>query len=279
MTENSTQEIERKYLVLDNSWKKDISESFNIKQVYVSKQSDGWLTRLRIIDDNKAEITIKGPKEGISGSEYNLPMDIDSARDLWSKSNGERIEKTRSIINNSDGTKWEIDEFIGEQIDQVVLAEIELSSEEQAISLPAWVGLEVSGLRLYSNDYLAQTTRKTEDGMLPIPLSQNMKGILKVLGVDDAHPQTVDAAMFNNIMAREQTFGSNFTKEQILPDEQFLNILKISNLKGTFTLRKLRIIEELMDDSSFPNDYHRIFDDYSRSTSSVNNKLSRKIKP
>jgi len=264
MTANSTQEIERKFLLLNDSWKDEVDERIHIKQVYVTKQKDGWLTRLRIVDDKSAEITIKGPKDGISGAEYNLPMDIESAKDLWSKSSGERIEKYRNIIHNADGTKWEIDEFVGKGLDKIVLAEIELNSKDQEVDFPSWVGLEVSGTRLYSNDYLAQTTFETEDGVLYIPLSQNLDSILKVLDINDADSKTVDRAFFKNTLRREECFGSTFTETQTLPDKEFLELLKENDLKGTFSLRKLRMLERLLTDGGEPNHYHSVFDEYSK---------------
>lgn len=280
MTENSTQEIERKFLLLDDSWKEEVSERVHIKQVYVSKQKDGWLTRLRIVDDKSAEITIKGPKEGISGAEYNVPMDIESAKDLWSKSNGQRIEKYRNIIHNNDGTKWEIDEFVGKGLDKLVLAEIELKDKEQTFIMPSWLGVEVSGTRLYSNDYLAQTTHETEDGVIYIPLNQNMADILKILNVNDADPKVVDKALFKNTLKREERFGPSFKEDQILSDKEFLNLLKETGLKGTFSLRKLRILEKLISDGGEPNHYHSIFDEYSKNKLSLeqDNKPRNKIK-
>lgn len=280
MIENSTQEIERKFLLLDDSWKEEVSERVHIKQVYVSKQKDGWLTRLRIVDDKSAEITIKGPKEGISGAEYNVPMDIESAKDLWSKSNGQRIEKYRNIIHNNDGTKWEIDEFVGKGLDKIVLAEIELKDKEQTFIMPSWLGIEVSGTRLYSNDYLAQTTHETEDGIMYIPLNQNMADILKILNVNDADPKAVDKALFKNTLKREELFGSSFKENQILSDKEFLELLKETGLKGTFSLRKLRILEKLISDGGEPNHYHAIFDDYSKNKLSLeqDSKPRNKIK-
>lgn len=266
MSGNETQEIERKFLVLDDSWKKDVNHTESLKQVYVSRQNDGWLTRLRIIDDERAEITIKGPKSGISGAEYNVPMDIESARDLWEKSNGVRIEKDRHIILNQDGTKWEIDEFKGVGLDGIVLAEIELKSESQNVDFPDWVGLEVSGTRLYSNDYLAVATHETEDGMCtPNMHNENtFKDVLTILDIQDANPKAFEHAFYKNMMRREREFGFDFGKAQILPDEEFIELLKDSGMKGTgITLRKLRLIEEVLEDG-MPNEYHKIFDDYSK---------------
>lgn len=280
MTENSTQEIERKFLLLNDSWKENVDERVHIKQVYVTKQKDGWLTRLRITDDTSAEITIKGPKVGIEGAEYNLPMDIESAKDLWSKSDGQRIEKYRNIIHNEDGTKWEIDEFVGKGLDKLVLAEIELKDKDQEVVMPSWVGLEVSGTRLYSNDYLAQTTHETEDGVMYIPLSQNLESILKLLDIHDADPKAVDRALFKNILKREEIFGSSFTEDQVLPDKDFLELLKENDLKGTFSLRKLRMLEKLISDGGEPNHYHAILDEYSKSKAGVeeDHKLKTKRK-
>lgn len=280
MSDNETQEIERKFLVLNDGWKQDVDYTESLKQVYVSRQRDGWLTRLRIINDERAEITIKGPKEGISGAEYNIPMDMESAKDLWEKSNGVRIEKDRNIILNKDGTKWEIDEFKGSGLDGIVLAEIELKSESQDVVFPDWVGLEVSGTRLYSNDYLAAATHETEDGVCTPNMhnESTFKDVLVMLDIQGANPKAFEHAFYKNMMKRESEFGSDFTKSQILQDDMFIELLKESGLKGTgISFRKLRLIEEVLDDG-MPNEYHKIFEAYSKAQAGLETKNRTRYK-
>lgn len=273
-------EAERKFLLLNDDWRKEVTHKENIAQVYVSRQSDGWLTRLRIIDNERAEITIKGPKNGIEGPEHNIDMNIDGARVLWQQSNGVRLEKTRNYIYNPDGTKWEIDEFKGAGLDGIIMAEIELNYPGQEIVVPSWTGLEVSGTRLYSNDYLAVATHETEDGICTPNMhnESTFKDILVMLDIQDANPKAFEHAFYKNMMKRESEFGPDFTKNQIFSDDVFIDLLKESGMKGTgITLRKLRLIEEVLEDG-IPNEYHKIFDEYSKAQAGFETKNRTRYK-
>lgn len=265
--ENSTQEIERKFLVLNDSWRSSVSESSNLKQVYVCQQNDGWLTRLRIVDGKDAEITIKGPKEGISGAEYNLPMNIDAANDLWEKSKGTRLEKTRHIVKNKDGTKWEIDEFQGEGLKGLVFAEIELPNSDFIIEQPLWLGLEVSETRLYSNDFLASAYSNIEDYVPNLSNPTYLKDLLKILKVSGVDEVKMDNAFYQNSHNKEMTFGSSFGEtKKVFGNNEFLDIFKNSGIdfSGTgMSLRKLRLIEDILDHGNgLPGDYSSRLTDY-----------------
>ncbi|MNR92593.1 CYTH domain protein [compost metagenome] len=140
-------EIERKFLVVGEDWKK-LGQAVAIRQGYLSSQRDR-VVRVRI-EDQSATLTIKGRMVGITRGEWEYPIPLEDADELL---NGlcERplIEKTRTRILY-EGNVWEVDEFFGEN-QGLVVAEIELQSETQAYAKPAWIGVEVTDDARYFN--------------------------------------------------------------------------------------------------------------------------------
>ena len=139
-------EIERKFLVTDESWRTATGKKY--RQGYISR-SEQRSVRVRTTPD-KAFITIKGMKTQLTRLEfeYEIPMH-EAAELLDSICLKPIIEKTRHIVEY-DGMTWEIDEFHGENTGLVV-AEIELESEDQEFSKPDWVGEEVTSDSRYLN--------------------------------------------------------------------------------------------------------------------------------
>jgi CYTH domain-containing protein len=133
-------EIERKFLVSGDAWRKGAQGTF-YRQGYLVA-SDDRAVRVRVAGE-KAYLTIKGRKTGLSCPEYEYPMPIPEAKDVL-----ERIclrpfiEKVRYVLDFK-GMSWEIDEFTGEN-EGLVVAEVELEQEHQMVELPVWVGREVS---------------------------------------------------------------------------------------------------------------------------------------
>lgn len=140
-------EIERKFLVRDESWKA-LGQGVSICQGYLSSHPDR-IVRVRI-EGGAAMLTIKGRTVGASRGEWEYPIPLDDARrflaDLCEKP---VIEKMRYRIRDH-GMVWEVDEFSGDNAGLVV-AEIELESEDQAFSKPDWVGEEVTHDARYFN--------------------------------------------------------------------------------------------------------------------------------
>jgi adenylate cyclase len=145
-------EIERKFLVIDDSWKSQVVRSHVLKQGYLAS-SPGPTVRIRTSDES-AFLTIKGKTIGISRVEFEYEVPMEEALDLLKLSTNTPIEKTRHIIK-ADGHVWEIDVFEGAN-HGLVLAEVELQSEDEQIVLPSWVGIEVSDDPRYFNSYLSQ---------------------------------------------------------------------------------------------------------------------------
>ncbi len=144
------QEIERKYLVSGEAWKR-LAEGILYRQGYLSTDKERTV-RVRIIGDT-GYLTIKGITVGVSRPEYEYEIPIPDARELLDGlCEKPIIEKYRHTIAFG-GLVWEIDEFQGVN-KGLVIAEVELESEEQAINLPPWVGEEVSGDPRYFNAHL-----------------------------------------------------------------------------------------------------------------------------
>lgn len=141
-------EIERKFLVIGDDWKS--SDRSLYRQGYLSSCRDR-VVRIRVVD-NKAFLTIKGPKLGIKCSEYQYDIPLDDANELLELCEQPLIEKYRYRVNVS-GFDWEIDEFLGDN-QGLIVAEIELSSEQQDFEIPEWIEKEVSGDYRYSNSNL-----------------------------------------------------------------------------------------------------------------------------
>ena len=144
-------EIERKYLVTSDSYKQMAVARYHICQGYISREKTGTV-RIRITDD-KAYLTIKGkPAVGhFARYEWEKEIDVQEAKELMHLCQGTIIDKTRWIVPAAeDGLKWEVDEFHGKH-EGLTLAEIELTSEEQEVEKPDFVGEDVTSDPRYYN--------------------------------------------------------------------------------------------------------------------------------
>jgi adenylate cyclase len=146
-------EIERKFLV-DEKLFRQPEKGIRVKQGYL--QGDGtMLVRVRRQDD-KAFLTLKGKTTGITRAEFEYPIPVDDAEKLFEFCRRPLIDKTRYLIPAEDGVHtWEVDKFFGEN-EGLMIAEVELKSEDEAFSRPEWLGREVSGDPHYYNSNLAE---------------------------------------------------------------------------------------------------------------------------
>ena len=148
-------EIEHKYLVHDMSFVAMAVEKHEISQGYLSRDT-GRTVRVRIIDD-RAVITIKGPASGLSRPEFEYDIPVTDAEQMCRLCTGVVIDKHRYIVSD-DGNRWEVDVFHGVH-EGLVIAELELPSEEYEFRLPTWIGREVTGDRRYYNSVLSGVER------------------------------------------------------------------------------------------------------------------------
>ncbi len=142
-------EIERKFLVSGEGWQEAEAKSYS--QGYLNRDPHRTV-RVRIGGDS-AFITVKGISEGASRAEFEYPVPIEDAKEILGLCEQPLIEKTRRIIEHA-GMTWEIDEFHGVN-EGLVVAEIELESEDQTFEKPDWVGEEVTDQRKYYNSQLS----------------------------------------------------------------------------------------------------------------------------
>jgi adenylate cyclase len=150
-------EIERKFLVKGDGWRgQDPGQQY--RQGYLSTTKERTV-RVRMAGP-KGFITVKGINLGAIRSEYEYEIPISDANEMLDHlCQRPLIEKTRYRIGIGDVT-WEIDEFDGENRG-LITAEIELKDENQAISIPEWIGQEVTGdPRYYNANLVAQPFSK-----------------------------------------------------------------------------------------------------------------------
>jgi adenylate cyclase len=151
-------EIERKYLVNEEVWLAlDKPAGERIIQGYISTANNKTV-RVRL-KGASGYMTVKGKTIGISREEIEFPIPVDKATELMEKFAEGIIEKIRYTIPYH-GKMWEVDEFLGENMG-LLLAEIELNSEEEQFEVPGWIGVEVSHDVRYFNSHLSKRPFKT----------------------------------------------------------------------------------------------------------------------
>lgn len=145
-------EIERKFLIKDNHWRKNATGTL-YRQGYIPTKN-GTTVRVRLVG-NQGYLTIKGLSVGFSRAEYEYPIPAEDAQEMLDKlCDRPLIEKTRYKIDIA-GLIWEVDEFAGEN-QGLIMAEVELTDEEHSFELPEWIGEEVTDDSRYYNVNLAK---------------------------------------------------------------------------------------------------------------------------
>ena len=146
------QEIERKFLVKDDSFKEMAVSSSRIKQGYICSMR-GRTVRVRIRNE-KGYLTIKGPsdKGGMSRYEWEKEISLYDAEELMKLCEPGQIDKTRYLVNWGKHV-FEVDVFYGEN-EGLVMAEVELGSEDEVYERPPFLGEEVTGDVRYFNSFL-----------------------------------------------------------------------------------------------------------------------------
>ena len=155
-------EIERKFLVTSDAFKKEATGTRRMIQGYLCPNS-GKTVRVRlesssVMPDLIGHLTIKGPSAdgGLSRFEWEKEISEQDARALLTLAEDSIIDKTRWLVPAGDGIHtWEVDEFYGDN-SGLVVAEIELSSPMEKYPRPSWLGTEVTGDRRYYNARLVK---------------------------------------------------------------------------------------------------------------------------
>jgi len=151
-------EIERKFLVANQSWREQADKGTLYRQGYLigAKQAS---VRIRI-EGEDAFLNIKSMTLGVTRQEYQYPIPLSDAIQLLDNlCEKPLIEKTRYKLHYAEH-EWEIDVFAGDNTGLIV-AEVELRSEHEQIELPGWIGVEVSADPRYYNVNLVKHPYKT----------------------------------------------------------------------------------------------------------------------
>ena len=151
-------EIERKFLVKNDDFKKEKHQKKQIKQGYLNSNKSRTV-RVRIAE-NKAFLTIKGKsnKTGTSRYEWEKEIQLTEAEDLLLLCEPTIIEKNRYLIKKGKHL-FEVDEFLGEN-EGLRIAEIELQEEDEKFEKPDWLSKEVTGIIKYYNSYISKYSFK-----------------------------------------------------------------------------------------------------------------------
>lgn len=145
-------EIERKFLVTDDSFIQLASSASHIRQAYISTSPDATV-RLRI-RDAEAFLTVKGRNAGAVRDEWEFRIPVAEAEEMALKlCGGFAIDKTRYIVMH-DGWRWEVDLFHG-RLSGLTVAEIEMPTADSNPPLPKFIGREVTGDPRYYNSVLS----------------------------------------------------------------------------------------------------------------------------
>ena len=144
-------EIERRFLIKNDNWKKFITNKIFIEQGYLSKTIDDWIIRIRFTGKD-FNITLKKHIESFTNFEFEYSIPQKDGETIMSNLSN-TIKKERFFLE-IEKKSWIIDCF-KENNYPLEIAEIELSSEEEDLSLPSFISKEITGMKHYSNFSLA----------------------------------------------------------------------------------------------------------------------------
>ena len=144
-------EIERKFLVRSDAWRREVTVTRHLQQGYLAV-GGGNTARVRT-DGVGTWITFKGKTQGISRAEFEYEVPLADADGLLALCGGRVVEKRRHLVPY-EGHTWEVDEFLGANAG-LTTAEIELRAADQEVAMPPWLGDEVSFDSRYGNASLA----------------------------------------------------------------------------------------------------------------------------
>jgi adenylate cyclase len=143
---HSPVEIERKFLVVNDTWRQLAVRKVSIRDGLIAVYKDRKV-RVRISDDI-ATVAIKGPRSGIERPEFEYEIPIADAETMLSTfCRDDTLEKQRFFVENA-GATWHVDVY-GGVLQDIVIAEIELPQVTQEVVLPPWIGKEVTGDAFY----------------------------------------------------------------------------------------------------------------------------------
>lgn len=145
-------EIERKFLVSNDTWRADAGPAIRYRQGYLTRTADSTV-RIRL-SDRGAYVTIKGRRRGLTRHEVSYAVPVSEGEELLALCGRWMLEKERHLVEHQ-GSVWEVDVYLGASAG-LVIAEIELDREDQLFAIPPWLGPEVSLDPRYRNSSIAR---------------------------------------------------------------------------------------------------------------------------
>ena len=145
-------EIERRFLIKNDNWKKFIIKKIFIEQGYLSKGLDDWIIRIRFTGKDY-KIALKKHIESFTNFEFEYSIPKKDGETIMANLSN-KIKKERFLLE-VENKSWIIDCF-KEKNFPLEIAEIELSNEDEDLSIPSFISKEVTGLRKYSNFSLSK---------------------------------------------------------------------------------------------------------------------------
>jgi len=133
--------------------------SISTEEFQILTKTDHWVSRVRI-QNGSVIFTLKGKQQGIATTE--LEWVLSDVVNLPGLEEHPCVEKTRYCVDAGNGLVWEVDEFEG-VLAGLILAEIELEDINQKFDFPEWIGIELTGLKNWSNASLATTLLNAEE--------------------------------------------------------------------------------------------------------------------
>jgi adenylate cyclase len=146
-------EIERKFRLINDSWRERVREKTLLRQGYIANTRRASV-RVRLAGE-AGWLSVKSMTPGLSRAEYEAAIPAVDANEMLDRlCEGPLIEKWRHIVVYQ-GSEWEIDEFLGENAG-LVIAELELDAEDAVFARPPWLGVEVTHDERYYNFRLSE---------------------------------------------------------------------------------------------------------------------------
>lgn len=162
--EDRGEEIERKFLVSGDGWRSDVVKTHAIRQGYLAR-TDRLSLRVRITDEDRAQLTAKTAEPGRSRAEIEFAIPVGKAKALMELAEGRIVEKRRHLVR-VDGRTVEVDEFQAPR-GGLVLAEVELHAPDDPVPDAAWLGREVTDDPAYYSAQIAGSRGPDTARLLP----------------------------------------------------------------------------------------------------------------
>tara|TARA_B100000212_G_scaffold237946_1_gene181117 strand:- start:19 stop:510 length:492 start_codon:yes stop_codon:yes gene_type:complete len=144
-------EIERRFLIKNNSWRSYIIKQVQITQGYLSSNNDGWIVRLRS-ENKKFKLTLKKHIANSTSLEFEHTIDSNEGNQILTNIK-DKIEKHRFYLKVNE-KNWIVDIF-QESNAPLEIAEIELDSEHEKLIIPDFISQEITGIKIFSNYQLS----------------------------------------------------------------------------------------------------------------------------